>query len=149
MSISLLHECSIDGETPWVSLSGYDKLRLWLGFSEDGNMDPKSQAVIGVGPGDIKKYSLLSKARSGIRDAALQTLTNTSFVQTATQTTMTFTKRLVEQDEVPVSLIAPTNVIWAICNSNQLDYHAARGTLPMIFESCGGSVPSVKAESVN
>jgi hypothetical protein len=28
MSISLLHELSMDGETPWVSLSGYDKLRL-------------------------------------------------------------------------------------------------------------------------
>jgi hypothetical protein len=117
-----------------------------MGFSEDGMMDPKSQAVVGEGPGKVTKYNLLSKSRSGIRNAALQTLTNTSFEQTATQTTMSFTKILVEQDEVPVSVIGPTNVIWAVGGSNELGYHAARGTLPMTFETCVGSPSSAGSE---
>jgi hypothetical protein len=107
-----------------------------IGFSEDGMMDPTSQAVIGEGPGKVTKYNILSKSRSGIRTSASQTLANASLEQTGTETILRFTKLVLEEDEVPVKVGETTNVIWAVGSSNELGYHAARGTLPIIFEAC-------------
>ena len=108
-----------------------------IGFSEDGNMDPTSQAVIGEGPGKVTKYNILSKALSGIRTSPSQTLTNASLEQTETETILRFTKLVLEEGEVPIKVGGEmTNVIWAIGSSNELGYHTARGTSPIIFEAC-------------
>lgn len=110
-----------------------------LGFSEDGEMDPTSQAIIGLSPGSVVKYNLLSKSESGVQQSSQQTLTDTFFDQSGEQTVMRFTKLLVEENEVQIRASEPTYVIWAVGSSNQLGYHSSRGSLPMTFDFCAQS----------
>ena len=78
---------------------------LGIGISTDGQM-LGSEAIIGLPEsGQVKKYSLTSKSTGGViqMPEEQQTLINTGIRQTESETTLTFTKILIEEGEIPIS----------------------------------------------
>jgi DOMON domain/Eukaryotic cytochrome b561 len=105
----------------------------WIGFgiSKNGQM-PNSLAIIALpddGTGAPLKYDMGSeRSESAIVVASTerQTLTEASYTQNATHTTMTFTKLLVETNELPISLAGNNYFLYAVGSSNTFGYHASR-----------------------
>ena len=89
-------EAETDDSVGWMS----------VGFSENGRMVSKSDvlnhtaAIGGWGP-EVSKYDLITKGGSQA-PAALQTLTDASYVNADGMSTLMFTKPLVEDGEVPI-----------------------------------------------
>ena len=110
-----------------------------LGISPDGLMSG-SVAIVGL-PNDnsVLKYSLGSGRSVNPMPAEQQTLRDTSIVQQDGQTIMTFTKLLVEQDELPILIEnGSTNIfIHARGMGNALGYHGSSNRLSFQIEFGG------------
>jgi len=106
-----------------------------VGASETGLM-VGSDSVIGIpATGEVKKYTLNSKSGdlSGIKVMPddKQTLANTAITQANGMTTLTYTKILVEDDEVPINRVGENIFIAAVGTSNTLGFHSVRGSFSL------------------
>jgi len=109
--------------TAWVGV-GASTSGLMLG----------SDAVIGIpSTGQVKKYSLSSKSLDGVSlmSDEKQTLVNTAITQANGMTTLTYTKILVEDGEVPINRVGDNLFIAALGSSNTLGFHAVRGSFSL------------------
>jgi len=111
----------------------------WLGFafSESEAMVPNT-AIIGL-PDDekVEKYSLESRSVDGVNPLnERQTLSATSITQNNGITTLKFTKPLFEENEVSISGVGDIRFNWAFGSSNDLGFHASRGSLVAPFAAC-------------
>lgn len=107
----------------------------WIGVgrSESGLM-VGSQAVIGVpSTGEVKKYTLYAKSEAGViaMPEDKQTLVDASITQVNGMTTLTYTKILVEDGEIPINRFGDNIFVAAQGSSNTLGVHAARGSFSM------------------
>ncbi|KAL3939864.1 MAG: hypothetical protein SGBAC_005499 [Bacillariaceae sp.] len=121
-SITVTYTAPITG---WVS----------VGSSETGLM-VGSDAVIGIpATGEVKKYSLQSKAGdlSGVRVMPddKQTLANANITQDNGMTTLTYTKILVEDGEIPINRVGENIFIVAHGSSNSLGFHSVSGSFSL------------------
>jgi hypothetical protein len=108
---------------------------LAVGTSETGLM-VGSEAVIGYpDTGEVKKYSLNSQSEdlSGIVEmpAEKQTLFNTEITQSDGMTTMTYTKIMVEDDEIPINAFGDTIFLASYASSSSSTFHIARGSFTL------------------
>lgn len=100
---------------------------IGLGISPNGQM-ANSVAIVGL-PNDntVLKYALGESRSVNPMSAEQQTLRDTTISQLYGATVMTFTKVLVENDELPILINGDMNYfIHARGASNSLGYHAAR-----------------------
>jgi hypothetical protein len=107
---------------------------IGIGISPNGEMSG-SVAIVGL-PDDnsILKYSLGSGRSVNPMSEEQQTLRDTSITQQDGQTIITFTKLLVEQDELPILTDGSVNIfIHARGMSNTLGYHGSRISFQMDF----------------
>jgi hypothetical protein len=117
---------------------------LGFGFSTNGRMIGNS-AVIGLpdqnlGPTNPGKYFLggHSTAAVSLMSDEAQTLTNTNITRNATHTTMKFTKRLVEDDELAIDMNGENTFIYATGVANALSPHNRDGAFTMKLTPCAG-----------
>jgi hypothetical protein len=108
---------------------------LAVGTSENGVM-VGSEAVIGYpDTGEVKKYSLNSQNEnlSGIVEmpAEKQTLVNTEVTQSDGATTMTYTKIMVEDDEIPINAFGDTIFLVSYAFSSSSTFHIAKGSFTL------------------
>jgi len=105
---------------------------IGIGISPDGEMSG-SVAIVGLPDDDsILKYSLGSGFVNPMSEEQ-QTLREISITQQDEQTIMTFTKLLVEQDELPILTDGSSIFIHARGMSNTLGYHGSRTSFQMDF----------------
>lgn len=120
-----------------------------IGFSDNGGFMVGSEAVIGLpDTGEVLKYELNGKTNSAVIPmvAAKQTLVDASITQDATSTTLTFTKRMVEDGEIPIVLGANA-LLGAYGGSNTLGIHSNRDSFALDLAS--GGVASVQTRKQN
>jgi hypothetical protein len=102
----------------------------WVAFgisNEKGDMIG-AQAVIGLpDEGVVRKYDMTAEELSGVYPTGSQTLSGTSITQSNGVTTMTFTKKLVEDGYV-ISATGPNYFIYAVGSTNTLGLHAREGS---------------------
>ena len=102
----------------------------WVGFGVSANgLMVGSEAIIGLpDTGEVKKYNLTQQAVGGVVPMAedRQTLMDTNITQTSTRTTLTFTKIMYEEGEIPIKPDAMNTFLSAWGSSNTLGFHAAR-----------------------
>ena len=102
-----------DNDNGWVG----------LGFSPDGNM--LGQAVIGIPNEDtVLKYNL-EPGMTTLMSADRQTLQDASIIDVDGTTIMTFTKFLLEEDEVPI-IEDGENIFLHAWGGEDLGYHTGR-----------------------
>ena len=125
-------------DTVTVQLEYNDIGWIAMAFSESTSMIPNTAMLALPDENTVQKFSLSSKSLSGVvpLDSSLQTLTDATVVQEDGRTTMTFTKKLVESDEVEVIQNGTNNFNWAIGSSNTLAFHADRGSATLKFDLC-------------
>jgi cytochrome b561 len=114
----------------------------WAGiaFSDNGGFMIGSEAVIGLPDAKtVLKYQLNAKSNDGVVpfSDAQQTLIDTSIIQESDTTTLTFTKIMVEDGEIPIVLGANT-LLGAWGSGNDLAFHAARQSFSL--DLLGGAV---------
>jgi Eukaryotic cytochrome b561 len=113
----------------------------WLGatFVSTRAMVP-NVAIIGLPETKVaQKYGLTAQIIGGVQpltDSSRQTLTDATIEQDETKTVLTFTKPLVEDDEVAVAAGATVTVMWAHGSSNELAYHQNRGYMDTTIPVC-------------
>jgi DOMON domain/Eukaryotic cytochrome b561 len=121
----------------------------WIGFafSEDLFM-PNSLAVIAMpndGTGKPMKYDIGGSKSQGaivLASSDRQTLTEASYSQNGTHTTMTFTKSLADANEVPILLAGNNNFLYAVGGSNAFGYHASRQPFSFDFDNAAAPLPT-------
>lgn len=119
----------------------------WVGFgiSENGAM-VGSQAIIGLPApvGTVLKYDLNGKSTNLVTPMAAdkQTLRDTSITQVGDKMVMEFTKLLVEEGEIPISVETttantgpPNTFLFARGPGSTLGYHASRLAFNMFLRS--------------
>jgi DOMON domain len=118
----------------------------WIGFAfSDDLLMPNSLAVIAMpddGTGTPLKYDIGgSRTQSAIVVAPTerQTLTEASYTQNATHTTMTFTKSLAEANEQAILLSGMNNFLYAVGSSNTFGYHASRRPFAFDFSNAAAT----------
>jgi len=107
-----------------------------VGASESGLM-VGSDAVIGIpATGEIKKYSLSAKSLEGVSvmPDEKQTLVNAAITQANGMTTLTYTKILVEDGEIPINRDGDNIFIAAHGSSNAFGFHSATGAFTLSGE---------------
>jgi len=122
-SITVTYTASV---TAWVA----------VGASESGLM-VGSDAVIGIpSTGEIKKYSLSAKSLEGVSvmPNEKQTLVNAAITQANGMTTLTYTKILVEDGEIPINRDGDNIFIAAHGSSNAFGFHSATGAFTLSGE---------------
>lgn len=105
----------------------------WIAFavSDDESM-PNSNAIIAMpsdGTGVPQKYDIgdgRSQSIITLSSSDRQTLTDASYTQNATHTSMTFTKPLVEANELPILLQGDNFFLYAVGSDNNFGFHASR-----------------------
>lgn len=136
---TLLMRSGINAQENTVTVELEYAGEAWLGFafSESAAMVPNT-AIIGLPTANtVGKYSLESKSVDGVNPLnERQTLTATSISQSGGITTLQFTKPLVEENEVSISGAGDIRFNWAIGSSNDLGFHAARGSSVAPFAAC-------------
>ncbi|KAL3912541.1 MAG: hypothetical protein SGILL_006840, partial [Bacillariaceae sp.] len=122
-TLTIVYEAPVDA---WVAVA----------FSTDGRM-PGSEAVIGLpDEGTVQKYFLSERNLAGVQLMENQSLIDTSIVQEGGMTTLTFTKILVEANEIPVVVGVNTFLgAWGI--ANPLATHGARESFQVDLVSGG------------
>jgi hypothetical protein len=118
-----------------------------VGINPSGEM-VGADAIIGLpGDGTVKKYLLEGKSVDAIveMEGSAQTLMDTSITQENGMTIMSFTKYL-EEDQYSISEGANT-FIYAVGSSNELNYHAERGSFTLELEA-GTSTSSTTGATV-
>ena len=124
-------------DTVTVQLEYNDIGWVAMAFSESTSMIPNTAIIALPDDNKVQKYSLASKSLSGVvpLESSQQTLTDATVTQEDGRTIMTFTKKLVESDEVAV--VEGTNKFnWAFGSSNTLAFHAKRGSATLKFDLC-------------
>lgn len=119
----------------------------WVGFgySSNGNMVP-GYAVIGL-PGVANsatnpgKYNMQGESPGPggvyLMDSSMQTLTNASITTTSTSTILTFTKRLIESNDLAINGEGPNNFMVAYgSTTSSLSYHTYRSSFVYTLQSC-------------
>jgi hypothetical protein len=104
---------------------------IGLGISPDGQMSSGSVAIIGV-PDDnnsVQKYAIGTSRSVNLMSPDQQTLRDTNLIQEDGMTTMTFTKLLIEPDEIPILGYGNNFFIHARGISNTLGYHGSDNRL--------------------
>ena len=109
----------------------------WVGFgiNPSGEMVGAEAVIALPDEGSVKKYLLNGKDVSAVvkMEEAAQTLMDTSVTQENGVTIVTFTKYM-DEDQYPISEGANT-FIYAIGSSNDLNYHAERGSFTLELEA--------------
>mmetsp|Transcript_10062 Transcript_10062/g.15078 ORF Transcript_10062/g.15078 Transcript_10062/m.15078 type:complete len:633 (-) Transcript_10062:106-2004(-) len=102
---------------------------LAWGVSKNGYM-VGSQAVVGTSNEGVGKYDLTRYSSSGVQlmDLSRQTLQGASIMQGSEGSTLTFSKLLNEEDEIPIDPIGENTFIWARGSGNNLAFHAQEGS---------------------
>ncbi|KAL3918596.1 MAG: hypothetical protein SGILL_004159 [Bacillariaceae sp.] len=124
-----------------ITISYTVPVLAWAGvaFSNNGGFMIGSEAIIGLpDSGEVLKYSLTGKTADAVvpMDDAQQTLIDTSITQDGVSTTLTFTKILVEANEIPISTGVNTFLgAWGI--NNGFGIHAARQSISVDLASGG------------
>ena len=146
---TLLREfVNLEDETVTVEMT-YRGLS-WLGFSfSASDRMLGSIAVIGLpdqpnSDTNPAKYLLGSKTQLSaieLLDSTQQTLDDATISQNDTHTVLKFTKKLVEDDEVPISGTGPNFALFATGTSNALGEHGARGAFELELTPCGADAP--------
>ncbi|KAL7537848.1 hypothetical protein ACHAWF_005918 [Thalassiosira exigua] len=111
----------------------------WVGFgiSESGQM-AGSQGIVGV-PGDdpccgsVLKYNMFAYGVNPMPESQ-QTLRDTGIVQQDGKTIMTFTKLLVEDDEIPIEVDGGNEFLYAR-GGRTLGHHITRSTFELTPDS--------------
>jgi len=119
-----------------------------IGFSNDGLMIG-ADAVVGLpGSGEVKKYSISSNLESGVfpMPEAQQTLIEPSIVQEGGNTTMQFTKILIETDEVPIA-IGSNTFIGAFGFGNKFFLHQAQARGSFTIDLDSGEVEALETNN--
>ncbi|KAL7460299.1 hypothetical protein ACHAXS_000765, partial [Conticribra weissflogii] len=145
---ALLPSTAADGETPNGILCGrveHDgESWIALAVAETADEMVGAEAIIGL-PDDnsVLKYDMTGKSADLVTPMgeSMQTLWDESIVQENGKTIMTFTKWLVEENELEISE-GMNNFMFAIGSSNSLAYHAIRSGVGvnLVAESVGSSV---------
>jgi hypothetical protein len=117
----------------------------WIawGVTTSGGM-VGAEAVIGLPDLRFKsgatplKYDLDSKYEEGVvpMEDSLQTLADHSVTQDRNKTTLSFTKILEEEDEIPILASGTNTFIWAVGSSNALSHHSRRGVVKLDLTHC-------------
>jgi hypothetical protein len=107
-----------------------------------GAMVP-GEAIIGLpdesnGINNPGKYVLSSRDKAGVSlfPEWSQTLLNATIVQTETHTILTFSKHLLEPDEIPIDGNGRTTFLWAHGFGNKLSVHSDRGAFDLTLHPC-------------
>jgi DOMON domain len=130
-----------------VSIQLDYKSEGWLGFAftEQAIMVPNI-ATIGLPDDTVQKYFLESRSLPGVNplEESSQSLINASIRQVDGQTTMEFTRKLIEDGEVDVKIDEPNRFNWAIGSSNTLAIHLDKGSVLLRFNTCSGKETPVQ-----
>lgn len=119
----------------------------WIawGFSETGSMAP-GYSVVGTLGNLPVVYNMTSKSVGGLLplDSSKQTLGKSFFNQNGTHTMMSFSKRLIEDQEQAIVGQGPNNFLVAWGNDNTFSYHGPsnRQKLPFTLEACKSTPPT-------
>lgn len=109
---------------------------IGIGFSRDGLM-VGNRAVIGLPDDDaVGVYELGAKTLAQIVPVENELLIDASVEQTETETILTFTRSVMENNETVVEEGASSRIIFAVGTVNYLSYHVARGSADVTFDSC-------------
>lgn len=105
----------------------------WAGWamSNNGGFMVGSEAVIGIpDTGEVLKYKMDSRSLAGVQPMAQekQTLIDTSIRQEDDKTILSFTKILVELDEIPIDISNDNIFLAAWGFDNSLNFHAEYGS---------------------
>jgi hypothetical protein len=114
----------------------------WVGiaFADNGGFMVGSEAVIGLPEtGEVLKFDLAGKTTSTVTPMATekQTLIGASIVQDSSSTTLTFTKRMVEDGEIPI-VFGSNTFLAAYSASNALGIHSNRDSFALDLSAPGG-----------
>lgn len=110
---------------------------LSLGFSNTGMVN--ATTVVGLpDEGTVQKYEMTGKSPDTVNPTdANPTLTNASIEQTETETILKFTKPLVEQGELAVSMQGSNTIIWAVGTANPWgNPHFLYGSFSLELDTC-------------
>ncbi|CAJ1963675.1 unnamed protein product [Cylindrotheca closterium] len=123
------------GDKDSITVTYTAPVTAWVGVgaSESGFM-LGSTAIIGLpSTGEVKKYSLNAKTTPGVSVMPddQQTLVNVGITQANGFTTLTYTKILVEDGEVPINRVGDNIFVAAHGSSNTLGYHSVRGSFSL------------------
>lgn len=121
-----------------------------IGFTDNGGFMVGSEAVIGLpDTGEVLKFELGGKTTPQVTPMpeAKQTLIGASIVQDATSTTLTFTKRMVEDGEVPIE-VGPNTFLAAYSGSNSLGIHSNRDSFALDLASGGVANIQVRKQAL-
>jgi len=115
-----------------------------IGWNLVDRMVP-GESVIGNSSTEVGKWEMAGYflGRGGVQKLPQeqQTLTDTSFVQNATHSVLTFTKILMEPGEIPINGSGSFSLLWAYGMDNQVRYHLNRGITTVIFTPCDDDEP--------
>jgi hypothetical protein len=152
-SLLLRQFINTDDETVTVEIEYNDIGWLGFAFSESASMVPNTAVIALPDAKSVQKFSLESRSLAGVNplDISIQTLTDTSITQEDGRTIMTFTKKLVEANEVTVNK-GENRFNWAIGSRNDLSIHQFKGSATLVFTQClkkaeNDPAPSVLAPS--
>jgi hypothetical protein len=141
-ALTMRHVMNPIDETLTVELVYEGQGWISLGFSQRGRMTG-SYAVIGLPDQPVSatnpgKYYLGGETVNAVRlmPDAQQTLTDTSLMQNATHTSLSFTKPLAEVGELAISATAQNTFIYATGFSNQLGLHNNDGSISLVLTPC-------------
>ncbi|CAJ1963679.1 unnamed protein product [Cylindrotheca closterium] len=129
------------GDKDSITVTYTAPVTAWVGVgaSESGFM-LGSTAIIGLpSTGEVKKYSLNAKTTPGVSVMPddQQTLVNVGITQANGFTTLTYTKILVEDGEVPINRVGDNIFVAAHGSSNTLGYHSVRGSFSLSGKAVG------------
>ena len=135
--VTLRHMINPVDETITVELTYLGQGWLSLGFSNTGMID--ATTVVGLPDEEIvEKYYMEGKIASLVNPTDRNpTLTNTSIVQTETETILTYTKPLVESGELSVQPNESNTIIWAVGSGNAWGTpHILYSPFTLTFDTC-------------
>lgn len=124
---------------------------LAIGWSDNGGLMIGSEAVIGLpDEGTVQKYNLNDKNLPGVVPFAdaQQTLIDTSITQEGGTTTMTFTKIMVEDGEIPLVLVGNNDFLGAFGGANTLAIHSNRESFSLDLASGGVTQLQTRKQSL-
>jgi len=132
MDSTLITEVTYDG-IGWVAIAVTGGNPIMIG----------SEAIIGRpdelnSPTNPNKYTLGAYSLAGVTrmPEGQQTLTNATVQQVDGKTILTFIKPLVEENEHSISSTESNTLLYAVGASNDLGYHAARGSFDLTPGQC-------------
>lgn len=124
-TITVVYEAPVEGWVGWA-------------VSNNGGFMLGSEAVIGLpDTGVVEKYNLNAQNVAGVSPMPVekQTLIDASVQQSEDKTTLTFTKILEEEGEIPINLVGDNTFLAAWGINNNLAQHAHRGSFSASGES--------------